>query len=321
MNKTVIPMMLTVIFIAVVCAEPQERLKIYLPREITIEGSDPNLGQVAIIRGEGPLAAAAASVTLGQISSPHQSLVISRTLVLSRLACSGIPAYKVSLIGAQETRVTRQHQRITASQLAEAATAFLKAHLPDPSICQVEIIRSANDLILPGQADKVTLKCRQVAHGSRNQCKVQVTVLQDGNEIAAQDITFQFRYQCRKAMTTTAIPKGTPMTADNVTIKTEISNYPEPAGWTPPYGLIAHRDLAAHTIVTENIAKPPVPEVLLKRNQGVLIRIDRPGLTATANGKALQDGKVGDCIKVQNIDSQVIVMATVNDDGTVEPVL
>lgn len=298
----------------------EAELKIYLPRTITLEGDALTLGQVAIIRGSEPLASQAAEVALGQISSPDQSLVISRNLVLSRLACSGIPASKVLLTGAEETCVTRQHQRIKGSRLAEEATAYLKTHLPNKSICQLDVVRLPNDLILPGDKKKVTLACRLGANNTRNQCSVQVTALLDGKEIGQQDVTFKFRYQCRKAITKAALPKGTPISTENVTIKDEISNYPEPAGWTPPYGLVTTRFLAANTVLTANSVSPAKPEVLLKRNQTVSIVIDRPGLMATANGKALQDANAGDCIKVQNIDSQVVIIAKVNDNGTVEPV-
>ena len=40
----------------------------------------------------------------------------------------------------------------------------------------------------------------------------------------------------------------------------------------------------------------------------------------TAVGKAMQDGKVGEYIKIRNIDSQRILVAKVNSDRTVEPV-
>ncbi|MHC4195931.1 MAG: hypothetical protein ACYSQZ_08320, partial [Planctomycetota bacterium] len=76
-------------------------LQIYLPRESTIEGNVPNLGQVAVIRGEEGLTAKAEQVTLGRISVPGQKIIIDRSTVLSRLACSGIPASEVTLSGAE----------------------------------------------------------------------------------------------------------------------------------------------------------------------------------------------------------------------------
>ena len=62
------------------------------------------------------------------------------------------------------------------------------------------------------------------------------------------------------------------------------------------------------------------PEMVVKRNQNVSIKVDRMGLLVTALGKTLQDGRVGDCIKVQNLSSQRIIIAKVKEDGSVEPV-
>ena len=69
------------------------------------------------------------------------------------------------------------------------------------------------------------------------------------------------------------------------------------------------------------MAKTPKPPVVIERNQTVVIRIDRAGLVVTAMGKAMQQGKLGENIKVRNVDSQRVILAKVNEDGTVEPVL
>jgi len=61
-------------------------------------------------------------------------------------------------------------------------------------------------------------------------------------------------------------------------------------------------------------------EPIVKRNQNVIIRIDRLGLEVTAIGKTMQQGIAGEYIKVRNVDSQRIILAKVNEDGTVEPV-
>ena len=61
--------------------------------------------------------------------------------------------------------------------------------------------------------------------------------------------------------------------------------------------------------------------VIVKRNQNVVIRIERPGFLITAVGKTMQDGKVGEYIKVTNMDSQRIIIAKITEEGTVEPVL
>jgi hypothetical protein len=64
-------------------------------------------------------------------------------------------------------------------------------------------------------------------------------------------------------------------------------------------------------------------EVLVKRNKPVAVVITRPGLLITSAGRALEDGRAGEYIKVQMqiTDSSRTIVARVNNDGTVEPLL
>ncbi|MHC4096376.1 MAG: flagellar basal body P-ring formation chaperone FlgA [Planctomycetota bacterium] len=66
---------------------------------------------------------------------------------------------------------------------------------------------------------------------------------------------------------------------------------------------------------------PVKPAVIVRRNQNVVIRIERPLLLITAIGKTMQEGRTGEYIKVRNLNSQRIILARVKEDGTVEPVL
>lgn len=118
----------------------------------------------------------------------------------------------------------------------------------------------------------------------------------------------------------TDVEIGTPLTAENIKIEEILSNTPEPMNWSGPYGFIATRNLPAGTVVGSTAAKSPKPPVVIERNQNVVIKIERGSLIVTAMGKAIQEGKLGECIKVKNIDSQRVIQAKVNEDGTVEPV-
>jgi len=66
---------------------------------------------------------------------------------------------------------------------------------------------------------------------------------------------------------------------------------------------------------------PAKPAILVKRNQNVVIRIDAGGLTITAMGRMIDEGGVGDIVRVRNVDSQRVITAKVNEDGTLGPVL
>jgi len=90
-------------------------LRIYLPRAIIIEDNTPSLGQIGIIRGDESLVAKAGKIVLGRISMPGQEVTLDRRMLLSRLACNGIPASKIKLSGAEKVKVRQKGHTIKAA--------------------------------------------------------------------------------------------------------------------------------------------------------------------------------------------------------------
>ncbi|RKY08560.1 MAG: flagella basal body P-ring formation protein FlgA [Planctomycetota bacterium] len=324
LNRTIgvilIVFLLTSVGSAAGIEQEDSALRIHLPREITIDGNIPNLARVAVIRGNESLVSKAGKVTLGRISVPGQKIIVDRSIVLSRLAHSGIGASRVTFTGAEKITVSRRHQIVKGGEFAEAALAFLKKNPPDDSICQFDAVGAAKDLILPGESKDIKLSARLVKSSARNLGKVRVAALCDGKETGSRELTFRFKYNSRRLVAQVDIPPGTVISPENVKVEKVISNYPSSADLVSPYGLVARRLLPAKTVIRPGMTGPARPKVLVKRHQNVVIRISTFGLLVTANGKTMQEGRLGEYIKVQNADSQRVILARVNEDGSVEPV-
>jgi flagella basal body P-ring formation protein FlgA len=58
--------------------------------------------------------------------------------------------------------------------------------------------------------------------------------------------------------------------------------------------------------------------ISVRRGQKVMLTLTDPGMTVKATATALEDGRVGDSISVENADSQKTLRATVARDGGVE---
>jgi len=261
-------------------------LQIYLPRDVAIKNSAIKLGQISIIRGEDSLAAKAGEIALGKISMPGQKVVIDRPIVLSRLTCSGIPTSKVKLSGAEKITVRLKEQTIKSTEIIKLATEFLKKTLPVDSDCQLETVKKPKDLILPNQGKEINLAPRIAESNSANLVNVQIIAFQDAKPIGTREVTFRLKYDRHKS----AAPNEA------------VAKRPKRTGLNP------------------NMVAARKPEIIIKRNKNIMIRIESKGLLVTAIGKALQDGSAGEYIKVRNTDSQRIILAKVNEDGTVIPV-
>jgi flagella basal body P-ring formation protein FlgA len=296
-------------------------LEIYLPREITIKDKCLSLGRISVIQGEESLVTKASEIALGQISAPGQKVVISREMVLSRLACNGIPASKVTLTGAKEITIKQQERTIRSNELIQLASSFLEKNPPGVSVCGYNPIRTPKDFIITGTNKDIIFCPRLVPASARNQAKVEIIIHTDGKNIGTREVIFGLKYNHQQAVTKINIPAGAVISHENVRIEKIQSNYPHPSEWKPPYGLIAKRHIPVKTVLHPNMLGPVKSPIVCKRNQKVIIRIDMPGFLITAFGKAMQDGRAGEYIKVRNVDSQRIILTKINEDGSVTPVL
>jgi flagella basal body P-ring formation protein FlgA len=224
------------------------------------------------------------------------------------------------LSGADKVTVTQVVRVIKGSSFIESASSFLADSVGGQSIARWEPVRAPVELLLSKQAKNVELLPRLVSRGANGQATIEVSVVADGEVIGTRQVVFRPKYNIRRVVTVADVAAGVTITPDNTRIEKIVSDEPEPADWAAPYGLVAVRNLAAGTVIGSGMAKAPQPQVVIERNQTVVIRIERPGFVVTAMGKAIQQGRLGEYIKVRNIDSQRIILAKVYEDGIVEPV-
>ncbi len=298
----------------------QQGLSIYLPREAVIESENITLGKIAVITGDQNLTAKAADIELGKLSLAGQVITIDRSMIQSRLACSQMPACKPVMSGAEKVSIKRKAQTIKGSSIVESASTFLANSIKEKSIAGWEVVKVPADVTLPAQAENIELVTRLVSRGNNGQAIVEVSIVAGSKQIETCQVVFRPKYNIQRAVALADIKEGTSLTADNTKIEQVISEKPQKSDWSSPYGLVATRDLPEGTVIIGNMAKSPQPPVVIERNQNVIIKIERGGLLVTATGKATEKGRLGECIKVRNNDSQRVILAKVNEDGTVEPV-
>ncbi len=295
-------------------------LQIYLPREITVQDSALLLGQVGITRGPENLIKKANRVALGRFSMPGQEIVLPRHTILSMLASSGISSSEVTFLGAEKVTVKQKQQIVTSDYFTNLADAYLKKNLSINSVSGWKTLRTAKELIIPDEGKNIRYSCSIDNNIQNSQVNVTVTVFSGDKNLGSRNVVFRLEYETRTPVAISDIAQGAVISTENVRIEKRPSNFPEPADWKSPYGQTATKVIAANTVLRDDMIGSIGPQIIIKRNQNVIIRINKPGFLITAVGKTLQDGKAGDFIKVRNVDSQRIIIAKVKEDGSVEPV-
>jgi len=302
-------------------APDEMRLQVHLPREVTVEGNQLSLEQISVIRGSAPLVAKAGQVLLGRFSAPGQKVVLDRPTILSRLASCGIASDQVRMTGADAVTVRRQQQVIEVEDFVETGRQFLGQLGSSRSVCEIIPVTKPKDMVLSEQPQEVQLKPQLVRGSARGHVTVRVQVVADGRDVGTRDVSFRLKYRAHRIVAGEQIAEGTVLTPENVTIEAVVSDQPEPSEWKPPYGLVATRTVAAGAEIRESMLTVAQTSVLVRRNETVLIRIERPGILVTAMGTSLQDGRMGELVKVRNADSSRVILCRIMPDGSVEPAL
>ncbi len=297
------------------------RLQIHLPREVTVEGNELNLAKISIIRGTAPMIAKAGQIRLGHFSAPGQKVVLDRPTILSRLATTGISGDQVRLTGADAVTVRRQQQIIEVDDFVEAGQHYLGQLAASRSVCEIIPVTRPKDFVLSTQPKAIQLVPQLVRGSGRGYVIVRIRVMADGEEVTTQDVSFRLKYQAHRMVAAQQIPEGAPLTPENVKIESVVADQPEPLGWKPPYGAVATRTLAANAEIRASMLTAPQSSTFVRRNETVMIRIERPGILITAMGTTLQEGRAGEYVKVRNADSHRVIVCKVMPDGSVEPAL
>jgi len=318
MRTAAVGVMIVFMAMAAGAAEPAP-LRIYLPRSVQVDGERLQLGTLGVILcTEAGVARKARAIAMGRAPWPKEKMLIDRATVLSRLAGNGIPKGRVRITGAAAVTVTRDEKLLPSDRLLRAAEEFLKKP-PGQQDCIYRVVRKPQDLVVPGP-DDLELSCKLAKTAADGQVKVVVTIRRDGKQLGLREAWFKRLYPVHRAVAAATIPAGSALTRQNVQIQTIYCDRPPAAGWQAPYGRLAARTLRRGTIIAPALTSPKRPDLQIRRNQMVRMRVQGPGFVITGVGQALQAGRPGDSIKVRNVDSRRVITARIAFDGSVEPV-
>jgi len=296
-------------------------LRVHVPRSVRAEGATLRLGDVAVLQSDDAgLLARCQAIGMGRTPWSGERLVLDRATLAARLATHGVGGDRVCFTGADEVVVTRAEAVTPADAVATAARTFLEKVRPAPAECQWRLIRSPDALTAPA-GSQVALTAALAPHHARGEAKVVVTATADGQPVGSAEAVFRLAYPHRRLVAARDIAPGEVVTPENTKVLLTVADTPDSGDWSAPFGGTAVRAIAAGSEILPGLARPPKAEIVVHRNEAVVMRLAGECFTVTALGKALEDGRPGERIRVQNVDSGRIVLARVTHDGAVEPVM
>ena len=290
--------------------------------QATVSGREIKLGDIAEISGQPEaIAAELAALSLGPAPAPGERVILTPGVLRMRLA-GFVPQADINWHLPPQIAVLGASQTVTSQALAAAAEAALKQQLgglaeqPDTLIQPLSLPK---DSVVPPGAVTVTAI---LPYGLRfsGPTTVDVNVSVDGQSYQWQRLHYTVKVFQNVVVTSRNVQAQEALSADNLRYqRLELGSLP--AGYLTDIreavGKVSRRALPAGSILTSKSIEPPL---VIKRGQTVIIAAQTGAITITARGRALEDGRIGETIRVQNITSRKTITATVVDENTVQVV-
>ncbi len=296
-------------------------LKIYIPRTIQAEGDTLRLDAICVIRcADEELARKASAVAMGRTPFAGEDMTVTRNTIATRLVASGI-TQKVEFSGVESVSVTRNQRLVESARLVQAAEEFVKTSRLGSSTVNYRPQPNVKDIVLPSARGEIQLQPRLAKDSTAALVKVEVVVSLGGVDQAIREVIFKPAYAVRQVIAIKEILSGGVVSTENARIEVTWSERANTEDFVVPYGLTTVTAVKAGDAIRPSMLKVVQAPAAVRKNQSVVLKIEGPGFQISSVGVALQDGRIGDIIKVQNADSRRVVSAKVGTDGTLVPVV
>jgi flagella basal body P-ring formation protein FlgA len=260
---------------------------------------------------------------------PEDHDAISRWQVLVRLTLAGIPSESYTLAGAEETWIRRGQSEINDAVVIEAARESLAEHWKlESRDLSVQLAAPLPIQIDEWASDIDDLRIRAFVEGTMQPGRLTVTMGLYDEDRLVRTFPAQFHAAVPRevAILTRSVRRGDTIASDMIEFQhRELvgANAFSVAG--DAVGKVATRNLrVGDYLKTSDIEIPSTAAVskavtVIKKRDFVRVFVRSRGLMVTVpRAQALDDGDVGDLIRVKNLQSSQIITGRVVDANAVE---
>ncbi len=262
-----------------------EPVTVELRDRATVGSSVVTIGEVALISGgDTTTRERIGRVDLAELKARESSVSVGRKSVEYRLILAGFDANRVRVTGAERSTISLTRRPITIEEVTTAAKTELLRHLANSA-----------DPVAIELAQPVLVKLPEVPADEQPT----ITVRPRG-KVGAPG---------RVQMDVAISSGGVPLLSFAVYLEVKASARP------------ATTFAQASAVVPASASQQPAPAsnpVLIRARQRVTMEVRTGELVVRAVGEAQQDGRLGQSIQVQNVDSKKTIVARVTGPATVE---
>ncbi|MCD6505976.1 flagellar basal body P-ring formation protein FlgA [Candidatus Poribacteria bacterium] len=285
-----------------------------LMNEAEVKGGEITLGEIAHIEADTKAEAERLkAVTLISAPRPGESYRISRAHVETMLEREGIDLRSVKIEGGS-VLVKRSYQRVKAERLMKALEEFLKRETGSPARVSIIPTTPVRDLLVP--EGKVSIFVRSISDDPLWGW-FRIKVMVDGKTAEETSIFARVRVERDVVVAVKPIRAGQRISADMVKVERMMIGLEGKDAFEKVrdvLGKIPSRSIGKGEFIKRSDLRLPV---IVRRGDVVMIVARYGMIRITARGKAVENGKLGDVIEVENLSSKRHIRAEVISPGVV----
>ena len=289
-----------------------------LQETAVVENEKYELGEIARIDGaDSRFIEKLQRAVIGQSPLPGRELTVTRSIILSRLRSRKIDTRRVHFPGAQSARIQRAALMIPGTDIDQTVLDHIRKTNRNSDI-KPRLLAKSRDLYLPrGEVSyRIDLKGRHRKEGGYRTYEVVFSV--DGKEIRKVPVRTYLKLYKEVVIARDTIKRDHIITgADLMKVRRNVDRMPSQyiTSEADIIGRIASRAINPKEVISKNTVDP-LP--LVKPGDRLLIVYETPSLRLSAPGVSLQKGMRGERIQVRNLESRIVVYATVRDGSIVQ---
>lgn len=289
-----------------------------LMEKATVVGPVIKLGDVTEILGGGkgahdPLT----ELEIGRAAPPGQAVVLTRSGMILALRREGLFQVGMKFEGADRVEVLTQSQKFDPQGVLPDIKNFIQKQTGEfPEFLEVRFEGSPKVLVLP--AGEVTVRLKPNVTGKyEGIMTLQAELNVDGRSIRTTNLRVRVDRFRPFVKTTRAVEKGEKFTSQNVALVKFSGKFGPRGGFNDlnqVLGRSAALALAPETMLrVTDLFDPPI----IVHGQVVEAVVQKGNVELSVQVRAVQDGKMGDVIQVENTDSHKVLKAKVLDEKRV----
>ncbi|WP_020473201.1 flagellar basal body P-ring formation chaperone FlgA [Zavarzinella formosa] len=302
-----------------------EGIVITMREKVAIPGRAITLGDVAEISG----GSEHARLQIGRLDLADfggaTNVNIRRRQVEFRLRLADFPTKLFSVVGAEETMVAAIRQPLSPEGIFQTAKDAALKRMPWPAEDLAVRLVQPITAPLPSVSDPSEVTMRAEPHTANvniGRVQIDVTLFVLGEKKLSLPVYLEIKLMRSVIMARSGLAKGDILSEANTVPDRRVVDpglSPLPPGEL--MGRKTKRPVAIGQVIQEadlETAPLEIPAAVVRNKQPVKMLVRLGAVNVVANGEALQGGKTGDLIRVQNIDSKKVVVGRITGPDTVE---